>query len=70
MTNLQILRVGLVLTTAVAATAWADDIEVVGTKLIIVDKTVASSSAKAVFVAKDGNVSKGSSTTPPGSSPS
>lgn len=62
MTNRQVFRVGLVLMGAVATTAWADDIPVVGTKLIIVDKTVASSSAKAVFVAKDANISKGADT--------
>jgi hypothetical protein len=47
---------------AVATTAAAADVGVVGTKLIIVDKTVASSSAKAVFVAKDASITKGVST--------
>lgn len=45
-----------------AATAQAVDIPITPLKLIIVDKLVASSSAKAVFVAKDADVTKGSGT--------
>jgi hypothetical protein len=45
-----------------AAKAMADDIPVKALKLIIVDKLVATSSAKAVFVAKDAAVTKGAST--------
>ena len=48
--------------TFAASSAMAVDIPVTPLKLIIVDKIVASSSAKAVFVVKDGAVSKGSGT--------
>ena len=44
--------------------ALADDVPVVGLKLIIVDKLTAASKAKAVFVAKDMSVTKGSGTDP------
>ncbi len=48
--------------TFAASSAMAVDIPVTPLKLIIVDKLVASSSAKAVFVVKDAAVSKGTGT--------
>jgi hypothetical protein len=48
----------------VAGVARATDIPIAGLKLIVVDKTVAASSAKAVFVAKDGAITKGPGTDP------
>src|SRR4029079_8795247 len=47
---------------APAAVRAADDVGVAGLKLIIVDKTAATGTAKAVFVAKDLAVGKGSGT--------
>jgi hypothetical protein len=44
--------------------AQAANIGVAGTKLIVVDKLTASSSAKAVFVAKDAGITKGTGTDP------
>ena len=48
--------------TFAASSAMAVDVPVTPLKLIIVDKLVASSSAKAVFVVKDAAVSKGTGT--------
>ena len=48
--------------TFAASSAMAVDVPVTPLKLIIVDKLVASSSAKAVFVVKDAAVTKGSAT--------
>jgi hypothetical protein len=48
--------------TFAASSAMAVDVPVTPLKLIIVDKIVASSSAKAVFVVKDGAVDKGAAT--------
>jgi hypothetical protein len=59
--SLKLLRVSIVLLGA-AGTAGATDIPVTGLKLVVVDKTVASGLAKAVFVAKDPNVTKGTGT--------
>jgi cysteine-rich repeat protein len=42
-----------------AAVAQATNVGVVPTKLIVVDKTVAASKAKTVYVAKDGAITKG-----------
>ena len=50
--------------TFAASSAMAIDIPVTPLKLIIVDKLVASSSAKAVFVVKDNLVAKGPGTDP------
>ena len=44
--------------------ARATDIPITGLKLIVVDKTVLASKAKAVFVAKDPAVTKGAGTDP------
>jgi cysteine-rich repeat protein len=57
--------VGLAISGLIAGGAWqvkAADIGVPPTKLIVVDKTIASGTAKAVFVAKDPNIDKGSGT--------
>ena len=48
--------------TFVASKAMAVDIPITGLKLIIVDKIASSGIAKAVYVAKDANVSKGTAT--------
>jgi len=48
--------------TFAASSAMAVDVPVTPLKLIIVDKIVASNSAKAVFVVKDAAVTKGSAT--------
>src|SRR6185369_8115011 len=48
--------------TFAASSAMAVDVPVTPLKLIIVDKLVASSSAKAVFVVKDAAVTKGTAT--------
>ena len=46
----------------VASRAMAIDISINGVKLIIVDKIVVSNTAKAVFVSKDPNITKGTGT--------
>lgn len=63
-------RVGVMALAAAGALAFggtyakAANIGVVPTKMIVVDKLAASSSAKAVFVAKDAGVDKGAATDP------
>ena len=49
---------------AMNATAMAADVAVTGLKLIVVDKTAATSTSKAVFVTKDPAVTKGPGTDP------
>src|SRR5262245_60766608 len=51
---------GILLLLGAATAARATDIPVTGLKLVVIDKTVAPGSAKAVFVAKDPSVTKGS----------
>lgn len=51
----------ILLVIGAATAARGTDIPVTGLKLIVVDKTAASGLAKAVFVAKDPSVTKGSS---------
>ena len=45
-------------------TARAADVPILGLKLIVVDKMVASGKAKVVFVAKDASIAKGTGTDP------
>ena len=47
-----------------SGTARAADISIIGKKLIIVDKLTLANKAKAVFVAKDPNITKGTGTDP------
>ena len=61
--NLRVLSAALLLA-AGGTVARATDIPVIGLKLIIVDKTASSGTAKAVFVAKDTQVAKGTGTDP------
>jgi hypothetical protein len=58
--NLRFLGATLLLT-SVGTVAWATDVPVAGLKLIIVDKGTLGS-AKAVFVAKDPDITKGGDT--------
>jgi hypothetical protein len=62
------LRQGMLVVCAlilgVTPVARAADVPIMGLKLIVVDKTVAASKAKAVFVAKDPAVTKGTGTDP------
>jgi len=57
------IAVALGLLTSVGV-SQAADIQIAGKKLVIVDKLVAATKAKAVFVAKDPGVTKGSGTDP------
>src|SRR5262245_46544743 len=56
--------VGLGCAFGIVHAARAVDVPITGLKLIVVDKTVLSSKAKAVFVAKDPTVTKGTGTDP------
>lgn len=59
--NLRMLSAALLLV-AGGTVARATDVPVTGLKLIVVDKTASSGSAKVVFVAKDAGISKGAGT--------
>jgi hypothetical protein len=61
--NLRVLSATLLLL-AGGTVARATDIPITGLKLIIVDKTASSGTAKAVFVAKDPGIAKGAGTDP------
>ena len=54
----------VVLATCTVGTARAVDVPIPALKLIIVDKTAAAGKAKAVFVAKDASIAKGTGTDP------
>src|SRR5262245_39441260 len=54
----------VVLTTCTIGTARALDVPIAALKLVLGDKTVAAGNAKAVFVAKDASITKGTGTDP------
>src|SRR5262245_52959347 len=56
------LLLSLFVVSTLVGSAGAADVPIVGLKLVVVDKITAASKAKAVFVAKDGAISKGSGT--------